>query len=918
MASNSKIVSMKKFLKGLNAGTGILTQPPGTVVRLSNMIFTQRGSLQTIPGSAIIGQLPSPDLTAIVIGFFANLVSGQAPYYPTLCAPPGGYLYANVTGILDTLTPGSGNPAGSYTFAVMASNSGATVHSDPEQGLITVTTGASFSQIGIQWNVVFGSYYSLYYLPGGPNASQGVLLTGPTQNLAAFIQVGTLPTTPLVTLPVGNNSYNLGLAIGNVQSPSKQVLFTLATAVSIPASPPEPATLAPGDPDFQFNSSSTSTNQYTGGTASVTAGQSGSGTNTQTSTPATGFPAITLNSSQNVQVSLQLSIQLEGLGGGGGGGSSSVTVQYSTDGGSTWNTVATYTDGGTTYRQNSAPTLSFVASNISSLSNLEFQLIATVNWSGGGGGTATGQITASSATVSFYNSYTPYGGIEGFACPIPQILQFAQQTILILGNGYPPQTTNPALLAGATVTALGNTFQATYPNWQASVAWAQGDQISVMIGGTNYLFTAIQGGVSGTTEPTFPTAKGATVTDQSGSSSGGAQSLIWQNGGPITTSIAPRGAAHGIVYAGSLWLFNTSPETTGDNFDGPTCLKMSDTDNPNSWNPVNVAFLGKDDGTQGTGLATFTVAEVGIAPTQSLVCFKEYSTYQIIGVFGANDFQITQAQTNLGCIAARSIQFLPGYGICRLTHMGFAIFNGVNDKVISEEIRPYIFGGTGLDADIIGVDFTFVYLSYGDQSSSPPMYCCACPLMGGSGSLTRLFVYDMVLKAWTIMDLPWEISTLVAIRAGEGLPLFLIAKNDGSGLIDRLFAGDVNWDASSLVPSVTPSNTPVIWSFKTTHVYSEGSSQRAYFNRVTVRGYASQSAAGLVTATIQANGNPTVKRQVYVYPQPVSGQFDLNIDLKLTTNIVQLSLSGQGAVTVDGIDWEVSPKPTGSSALMIG
>ena len=91
--------------------------------------------------------------------------------------------------------------------------------------------------------------------------------------------------------------------------------------------------------------------------------------------------------------------------------------------------------------------------------------------------------------------------------------------------------------------------------------------------------------------------------------------------------------------------------------------------NPNSWPNVNMGYVGSDDGTQGTGIGTFTIAEAGIAPTGSLVLFKDFSTYQIIGVFGAADFSIQQVKSDMGCIGGRSVQFATGHGIIRLSHL---------------------------------------------------------------------------------------------------------------------------------------------------------------------------------------------------------------------------------------------------------
>jgi hypothetical protein len=302
------------------------------------------------------------------------------------------------------------------------------------------------------------------------------------------------------------------------------------------------------------------------------------------------------------------------------------------------------------------------------------------------------------------------------------------------------------------------------------------------------------------------------------------------------------------------------------------------------------------------------------------VVFKEFSAYQIIGVFGATDFAITQAQTDLGCIAARSIQFLPGYGIIRLTHMGFAVFDGVKDRLVSEEIRPYLYGGIELNADLTGCDFSFVYMGKGAEVSAVPMYICLLPLLGQNGMMTRAFCYDLVLKAWTILDLPWTVNTLMQARTGEGIPLLVAGLSDGSGNVERMYAGNVdpNWENSSLVPSVAGSNTPITWTFRTNHVYQEGSSLRAFYRQVVIRGYATPPVAQTVTVTVELNGRPFFTQQKLLYPNPTSGQFHINVDLGFTTNNLQLTVTGVGVVTVDALDYQCEPKPVASVELVCG
>jgi hypothetical protein len=298
---------------------------------------------------------------------------------------------------------------------------------------------------------------------------------------------------------------------------------------------------------------------------------------------------------------------------------------------------------------------------------------------------------------------------------LPQILQFKNLMVLILGNGVTPYTSD-----GTTPNTIKivNNFQASYGARVASTPQNVGDQISATVSAVAYIFTATQAGTTSSGgAPAFNATEGSIVVDGT---------VYWKNTGKVAAVTAPRGAAHGIIYAGSLWVGNTYPTSTTDNFDGPSCLKMSDLNNPNSWNPLNVAFLDRDDGTQITGLATYTIAESGIPPSGSLVVFKDFSTFQINGVFGASNFSIQRAQTDMGCMASRTIQFVPGFGIVRLTHLGFAMFDGVRDRLISEEIRPYLFGG---QPDIAALDWNFAYFSKAAQVAQPPMYVVACPIL---------------------------------------------------------------------------------------------------------------------------------------------------------------------------------------------
>jgi hypothetical protein len=775
----AKIVSQKKFSK-LVASTGSLSQPPGALPRMSNLLFTQRGSLQIANGSFALptptpeGPVPAPSYTLSISSFTKNnptLGLGQFPPVMTLIeqlivpTQVGAFLTA-----ITTAGPGP-NPAGYYLFAVVTMDmSGGTTSVGwtggfPRKAWKVVYSSVDFNTVTITWvNEPGNNGYQVWYLGFSPSASPPAPFAGQYGNLLGTVAVdvttftstaGLLPgpnvqapwlnTTQYVTLAdiyyyAFISSYLLACPGGGVGlSPANYNIF--------PAAAPQPVSLQIGDPQFSL--------------ASTTPG------------------------------------------------------------------------------------------------------------------------------------YSPYGGIPGQVCPIPTQVQFAGQVVVILGNGLPPVAYDPSTGVPPSAPApLANTFQDAFPDWQASVTWLTGSQVTD--GAGNY-YTATQGGVSGATVPTpWNTALGAQTADGT---------VLWTSQGPIVASTAPRGAAHAVAYAGSLWLANTSPADTSDGIDGPSCLKMSDSNNPNSWNPVNTAFVGRQDGSQITGLCPFTIAALGISPTGSLCIFKEFTTYQFIGVFGTTSFEIQPAQTNLGCIAARSIQFLPGFGVVRFTHLGFAVFDGINDRLISEDIRPYLFGGVDSEADLTPVDPTYCYLSQSAQTVAPPMYLCATPLLGAAGALARLFCYDLVMKSWAVLDLPWAITSMATVAGGEGYPLVLAGKTDGT--IQRLQAGDLNWDQGDTAQSA------VQWSFRTPELFGEGGTQRLFYEKATITGYGSPAMVQSIIANLWLDGQRIGAQGIDVVPMGGSNLFTASVSIFRNGNRAHLDISGNsGGATgvIDSVDWAVTAK----------
>ena len=519
---------------------------------------------------------------------------------------------------------------------------------------------------------------------------------------------------------------------------------------------------------------------------------------------------------------------------------------------------------------------------------------------------------------------------------VPQFVNFAGSTIISLGNGVTPYQ----YFVGGGFSQL--TAQTGGPGggagWQANHYYSIGDRVTADDGNSKIAtFQVVNvtvgsstgtmsnaapiggvGGLSGSTAPNFGGANiigtGNTVSDNQ---------LIWmliKEDADFGKESVPPGAAHVINHSAALWAWNTAPATTSGSdgtIDGPSVIRQSGINNPNSWPLANAAFVGKDDGTQGTGIATFTIAEAGISPTGSLILFKDYSTYQVNGTFGIQNFAITEVKTDMGCLAPRSVAFATGFGIVRYCHLGFALFDGVNDRLISEEIRPYIFG----NAEISGVDTTRLNTAYACLTTNPPLYVCAMPTRDGRN--TRIFAYDLVMRAWMVVDYmnsstTYPITCMAQLRPPyqSGFPATACLADQGpSGqTIRRWQGGDVGWDATS-------PPTPVAWMFRPPEVGDPAS--RAYFRRASVRLAAPNP--GILTGffNIGSEAQPQNSQQQgdagpsSGMPPDVTTQasYNGNMDLGVSLDIGQTgpsmngTYSSSGPGVIEGVDYHITAKP---------
>ena len=368
----------------------------------------------------------------------------------------------------------------------------------------------------------------------------------------------------------------------------------------------------------------------------------------------------------------------------------------------------------------------------------------------------------------------------------------------------------------------------------------------------------------------------------------------------LPASTPPPGGAHVINHAGSIFLWGVGSQDDISTQTGPSALWMSDVGDVNSWNPLNQAIVGYGDGQIAMGGISMSIAEAGIPPYGALVLFKNFSTYQMLGTFGASNFELVAARTSMGCVAPRSIQYVYGIGIFRMTHLGIAIFDGTRDTLISDPIRPYIFGG---EEDIIPVDWTQIGTCWGSISVNPPMYMIACPLPGTNGQLSRIFLYDILLKAWSVVDLASNISCLTQVLSEGNQPtLYMGGASDGA--VRTWFTGQTNWDQNF-------SNVPISWSFETPEIYVNPS-QRMYFKWGFIRTRelpASLSCTVFLGLDNQNVSNPNIPS----YPfgsKLISGQYQFNINRKAYSAYAKIS--GTGFTRINAIDWHVLPQPAGT------
>jgi hypothetical protein len=310
------------------------------------------------------------------------------------------------------------------------------------------------------------------------------------------------------------------------------------------------------------------------------------------------------------------------------------------------------------------------------------------------------------------------------------------------------------------------------------------------------------------------------------------------------------------------------------------------------------------------GIASFTITAQGIPPEGTLVACKNFSTYQIVGIFGSPTLTIQKIKSDMGCLAPRTLQFVPGFGICRFTHLGFAVFDTVEDRIISEDIRPYLFPtGDFPEQDIAVLDANWQTVMWGFQTANPPMYCTAMPVGTSGGKLTQIACYDLVLKAWTAMvNPPFAISTAAQFRTVSANPVSIFG-GFSDGALSRWQAGDQLWDTGA-IGARSPSK--ILGNIKLPDAVGTPADQKMNCIRLAIRGISTAATPSISVIPIVNGKNKPAKS----YAIPVTGDWEVFVSYLLDGLRFGAIISTTGDVELDRFSYHIAPKEVGTAAVI--
>jgi hypothetical protein len=208
-----------------------------------------------------------------------------------------------------------------------------------------------------------------------------------------------------------------------------------------------------------------------------------------------------------------------------------------------------------------------------------------------------------------------------------------------------------------------------------------------------------------------------------------------------------------------------------------------------------------------------------------------------------------------------------------------------------------------------GLENQYVEVPYDGVTGSVTITGPSTPGIVGAkhNGLTRILCYDLVLKAWAIIDLPWPIEVLKQVRAISSPPVTLTGGFD-DGTVRRVQAGDPDWDG-----------LPIDATVRSPEVFGKFSNQSLYLRRLTIRGFVTGPPPGDFQNTFSLNltvdGQPENLGRGRLYVRP-NGRFELTLDLGFLGRTIHVDLGVVASrlnlpVEIHEFDWEVSPRIPG-------
>lgn len=372
----------------------------------------------------------------------------------------------------------------------------------------------------------------------------------------------------------------------------------------------------------------------------------------------------------------------------------------------------------------------------------------------------------------------------------------------------------------------------------------------------------------------------------------------------------PVAIAHGLFHAGIFWAANTWVTNHANGLDGPSALRQSNVNDPTTYNTTNSTFVSKNDGDEITAIAAFSIAEAGIAPAGNVVIYKNKTTWLASpNLISSTAFTLTQAQTDMGCVAPRSVRYVAPLGQFRLTHKGLALFDGLRDTLLTDSSVQSIFDNR--DNAAKNLDWNFAYLSKGFYVDDPSMYGLLYPKIGGEGATGRmsgLLLYDIRNQAFTTANLlsaglnaGGHYSSVYSFNPPGGKVILLLASSD----VGKIY----KWQTGA---ATDPNGNQVSWTFTTAEVFNfERPSDPLFIDSLIIKGSGSGSITS-VTANINGSASSITLLSSQVPDQNYAGAgTDWQVDVKVNQTVMNMNvtISGTGPVNIHLIKWEIVDKP---------